>query len=90
MNTDDNAWLSMDSAPRDGTPFLATREVPTLVLNDGEDEEYGRIEIVRDVCVAQYFFHCCYSIPSHAAPKGEKLISWQHLPKADTKSYNEY
>lgn len=71
-------WRPIESAPRDGTLFLAWQIVPT------EDYDTGRVTDECSPCIAQSVFGAVGSIPLHYVPKGQRITHWRPLPAPPT------
>ena len=64
-------WLDINSAPTDGTMFLAWRQVPTY------DEDLRRTVEVGEPCIAQSIWGSIASIPMHSQPQGQRFTHWK-------------
>lgn len=67
-------WLPIETAPKDGTMFVAWRSVPTW------DEDEQRNVAVWEPCIAQTVFGEVCSIPLHYMPRGQRITHWMPLP----------
>ena len=79
-------WRTMDSAPKDGSRFLAE----TLTVAD-EYDEYDRLlkkgVRTRDIVVAYYLFGGFVSYPFNGAvPMNVYYTAWQPLPTPQVQS----
>lgn len=74
--TADEGWKTIESAPRDGTLFLAWQTIPTL------DEDTRCTTREGSPCIAQTVFGSVASIPMHYVPQGQRITHWRPLPPA--------
>ena len=70
------SWQPIETAPKDGTQFLAVREY----MSHNYDEDGSiHIEKCRDRVIAQFILYTFSSLPAYAAISGEVLTHWKPL-----------
>lgn len=71
-NADENGWMPMSDAPRDGTRILMWRKQRT---------EQG---LLRPIMIGRYAFvpgtRKCWVLDGTSWAKDDDFIGWQHLP----------
>lgn len=68
-------WTSIETAPTDGTLFLAWAVTPSY------DEDERRTVMVEEPVIAQVVFGEAMSVPLHSMPQGRLLTHWQAIQR---------